>query len=235
MVEFNGIEINQVAPVNVLDVVISAAPVNVATLDVPLLVGSKFVRRKIGTRTVTVTFVLMEEDEEARRRYLADIVEWATSDQEQVLKSTPDANGHLMAVCSQYPEQSSKQYWEVLTLAFTASDPRYIENNEHTESASGEISVTKKQAPLFRIEQTISSAISDATWRLGSEFVKLSGQVSPGKLVIDFDRESVTLNGESVAEKVTIDSTFFKLSQGKNKIVCENGAGGSAYWRERWI
>lgn len=235
MVEFNGIEINEVAPVNVLDVVISAAPVNVAMLDVPLAVGSKFVRRKIGTRTVTVTFVLMEEDEEARRGYIADIVDWATSDREQVLKSTPDANGHLMAVCSQYPEQSSKQYWEVLTLEFTASDPRYVENNEHTASATSKITVQKKQSPLFRIEQNISSAISSPTWRLGSEFVKLEGQVSPGNLVIDFERESVTLNGESIAEKVTIDSTFFKLVKGENQIACENGAGGAVHWRERWI
>lgn len=235
MFEFDGVEMNEVAPVNVLDVIVSSPPVNVTTLDIPLRAGAKFVRSKIGMRMVTVPFLLMEDDEEKRRTHIADIIEWATTEHECALLSTPESEGYLMAVCSQYPNQSSRDFWEVLTIVFTASEPRYTACAENINPAGSYMFVTHKEPPQLTIKQTIDVSITDPVWRLGSEYVKISGAVTPGELVIDFDKESVTLNGQSISEQVTIDSTFFSLKKGANLIECENGAGGVAHWRERWI
>lgn len=235
MVEFNGVEINEVAPVNVLDVIVSSPDINLTMLDVPLRAGSQFVRKKIGTRTVTVPFLLMEQDAEKRRRHIENIIAWAGTEQECMLKSTPEPEGFLMAVCSEFPKQSSRDFWEVLTLVFTAADPHYTSCAESVIPASGYFFVGRDRPPRLIIKQTIESEITDATWKFGEKHVRLSGVLMPGELVIDFDRELVTLNGESIAEKVTLDSTFFELKKGANLIECENGAGGTAHLRERWI
>lgn len=235
MFEFNGVEINEVAPVNVLDVIVSSPPVNVTTLDIPLRAGSQFVRSKIGTRMVTVPFLLMEDDEEKRRRHIVNIIEWATTEQECRLISTPEPEGYLMAACSQYPNQSSRDFWEVLTLVFTSSDPRYTACAENINSAGSYMFVDHKIPPKLTIRQMIDNTINNPAWRLGTEYVKISGSVTPGELVIDFEKESVMLNGQSISEQVTIDSTFFSLKKGANLIECENGAGGVAYWSERWV
>lgn len=235
MVEFDGVELCDVAPVRVMDVFVSSPSVEVTALDVPLRAGAHFVRRKLGMRTVTATFVLLEPDEEKRRRYLADIVAWASSERECRLRSTPELEGYLMAVCSQYPDQSSREFWEVLTLVFTAVDPRYTGCAENVCPVSGRICVTRHEQPALVIRQTVDRPLSSPAWRLGDDCVRLSGQVLPGELTIDFDCQSVMLNGDSIAGQVTIESTFFSLQRGANQIICENGAGGVAYWRERWI
>ena len=60
MVEFDGVQIESIAPVKLDDVFISAPSLQLTTQSVPLMDGVRFVRSKRGTRTVTVPFAVME-------------------------------------------------------------------------------------------------------------------------------------------------------------------------------
>lgn len=234
MVEFDGVELNDIAPVNVLDVIVSAPPVELVTQNIPLMDGARFVRRKRGMRTVTVPFVLMEQDEEVRRGHITDIISWASKGELCKLRGTPEPCGHLMAVCTQYPDQKSREFWEVLSLVFTALDPRYIGCAEYAQDIAEPVYISREDEPMVRIEQQVESTLTNPTWKLNDAYIKLTS-VSPGVLVIDLDRQTATLNGESLGENVTLDSTFFQLQRGENQIECSNGAGGVVRFRERWV
>ena len=234
MVEFDGVELNDVAPVNVIDVIVSAPSVELVTQNIPLMDGAHFVRSKRGMRMVTVTFVLMEQDEEVRRGHIAKICAWASKKQLCTLRGTPEPCGHLRAICTQYPDQKSREFWDVLTLVFTAPDPRYIGCAEYVQDIADPVYIEREDDPAARIEQTVDATLTNPTWRLGDAYIKLTS-VTPGALVIDLDRQSVTLNGESLGENVTLDSTFFQLQKGANQIECSNGAGGVVRFRERWV
>lgn len=234
MVEFDGVQIESVAPVKLDDVFISAPSVELTTQSVPLMDGVRFVRSKRGTRTVTVPFAVMEDNEEIRRNHIKAVTEWATSKGLCTLRTSQEKNGYLLAVCSQLPDESSKKFWDIMTLAFVAVDPCYIENTEHSQNVTAAVNLTGKEAPMIRIEQTVSSVLTNPTWRCGETHITLS-RVTAGRLIIDLYSQTITLNGESIMEQMTIDSDFFEMSKENNKIICTNGAGGVLYWRKRWV
>lgn len=235
MVEYNGVTLESVAPVRIIDIALSPPAMTVAAQGHVLTDGARFIRRKRGERTVTITFALLTEDYATRRAQLAAITAWASSPVSAPLCIATEPGGYLQAVCTTYPSQSARQFWEVLTLAFTAYDPRFIDCAEYTLPASRPVIVAHNEPPAMRIEQDVSTPISNPSWALGAHKLQLSGSVGVGRLVIDFERQTITLNGQSIMNQLTIDSRFFIMKQGANAITCTGGAGGILYWRERWI
>ena len=60
-------------------------------------------------------------------------------------------------------------------------------------------------------------------WLLKNEFVELGRTTtSSDVLVIDMRERIITLNGVSIASSRTMDSTWWKLAPGENKIVLES-------------
>lgn len=235
MVEYNGVTLESVAPVRIIDIVLSPPAVTVTAQSHALTDGARFVRCKRGERTVTITFALLTEDYAARRAQLAAITAWASSSALAPLSIITEPGGYLQAICTAYPAQSGRQFWEVLTLTFTAYDPRFIGCVEYTLPVLRPVIVAHNEPPLMRIEQDITTSISSPSWALEDSKLQLSGAVGVGRLVIDFERQTITLNGQSIMNQFTIDSRFFVLKQGANTVICTGGAGGTLYWRERWI
>ncbi len=235
MVEFNGIELCDIAPARVVDIAVGSPEVQVTSQSQPLLDGTRFIRRVRGARPVAVSFVLMEEDPLLRRRLLEDITAWLSAAEPRPLRHTPEEDGFLMAVCTQYPDQSSRQYWEVLTLAFTAFDPAYTGCSPMIQPVTAPAMVIHGEPPRMTITQDIAAPLTDPRWTLGTAFLHLRGTVGVGRLIIDFHRQTIELSGQSILDQLTIDSAFFALSRGANRITVEGGAGGTLTWRERWI
>lgn len=235
MVEFNGVDMSDVAPVLLLDIAVASPAVQATTQSRPLSDGTSFVRRTRGERTVAVSFVLMEQHAEKRRNALAALTAWLASPHPLPLRTTPEENGYLLAVCTRYPDQSSRQYWEALEIVFTAFDPAYRSLAENVQPVDSPVMVARSEPPLMRIEQRIDQPLTAPRWTLGSAHLELTGTVGVGQLIIDFDQQTILLNGQSALRQLTIDSVFFTLNQGANRIVCTGGAGGTLYWRERWI
>ena len=140
-----------------------------------------------------------------------------------------------MALCTAYPVQSSREYWEILQIQFTAYDPAFLALDEYRQPVTLPVTVMKDEPPAMRIEQHVASPLTSPSWMLGTQTITLAGTVGVGDLVIDFNRQTVTLNGVSIMDQMTIDSRFFMLQRGANQIVTSNGAGGMLCWRERWL
>lgn len=235
MVEFNGVALEDVTPARVVDIAVASPEVQVTSQSQPLLDGARFIRRVRGVRTVAVSFVLMEEDPLRRRRQLEALIAWLSPAEPVPLRHTPEEKGHLMAVCTQYPDASSRQFWEVLTMVFTAFDPAYISCSPAIQPVTAPAMVVHGEPPRMRIEQDIAAPLASPRWTLGAEHLHLQGPVGVGKLVIDFDRQTVELSGQSILNQLTMDSRFFTLRRGANRITVEGGAGGTLTWWERWI
>ena len=235
MVEYNGVTLESVAPVRIIDIALGSPAVAITAQSHALADGARFLRRKRGERTVTITFVLLTDDYAARRTQLAAITAWASSSVPAPLCIATEPGGYLQAVCTTYPSQSSRQFWEVLTLAFTACDPRFVGCAEYTLPVSRPVIVVHNEPPMMHIEQDVSASISNPSWALGAHKLQLSGSVGVGRLVIDFERQTITLNDQSIMNQLTIVSRFFMMKQGANAIACTGGAGGILYWGEWWI
>ena len=67
------------------------------------------------------------------------------------------------------------------------------------------------------------------------EYVEIAGQSFAGgnQLIIDCDNELVTLNGNNIMKKVTIQSDFFALKPGKNVITSTRA--GTIEFDEVWL
>ncbi|NCC69430.1 MAG: hypothetical protein EOM14_14810, partial [Clostridia bacterium] len=96
MVKFNDISLEDIAPVEILNITVSKPELIITRIEKPTGNGSRFVRRQYGPRYVTIDFVLPVEDAEERAAYMSAIMEWADSDEPAALKLQKHA-GYLMA------------------------------------------------------------------------------------------------------------------------------------------
>lgn len=235
MVEFNGAAFEDISPkIKVIDVVVGAPNINTVSIVPAIADGERFARRNYGSRNVVIQFVVMEADETERTKILSEIEEWAYSKQEQKLIVPQDEDGYLMAICSQIPDDDAREFWNVLTLTFKAHNP-YFRAHEESSAVLGDPFIVKRAAGAdWRIEQNISELVELPSWEFGDKQISFS-YIAAGNLVLDKETQTALLDGESILPSMLFGSRFFELSHGENVIEVQNGAGGTIYWRERWI
>lgn len=237
MVKFNGISLTDVAPVEILNITVSKPELIITRIEKPTGNGSRFVRRQYGPRYVTVEFVLPVEDAEERADYMNAIMEWADGEEPAALKLQKHA-GYLMANLYEASEKTDRDWAEPLSIVFECGNPEYNADNEDAVDCGVSFQVQKNIAPAWRIEAVYASTQTSPSWTMDGATIALSGSIAAGTLIIDGETKSITLDGESVMDQLTIASRFFEDADGKSlltKGAHEITGGGAFYWRERWI
>ena len=108
MIIFNGVDLEEIAPVKIDDIRVTPIQTNpVARQRVGF--GQDFVRMTGGNRTITVTFALLNQNREERFEYLQKIVEWARPFEECTLSLPMYPGKHFDCRCTGYPEPSYRQ------------------------------------------------------------------------------------------------------------------------------
>ena len=82
MIIYDGVSIESVADVKIEDVRVSPIQFDEVTHPRAIRGGSDFVRSRAGTRTVAVTFALLDDDQINRQKKLDAISMWAKNDKE---------------------------------------------------------------------------------------------------------------------------------------------------------
>lgn len=232
MIVFNGTALEQVAPVKVVDILVSPIQMTVQARQRPVTWGADFVRMGGGSRTVSIEFALLTDDRETRQNQLAAITRWARSDKPGRLQIPNRRGMYLEAICTSLPEPSLRQWWESkLRLVFTTYDNPYWTSISEKSVSCGTAFVALGDAPpLMRIERTLSSAVtSTQTYSNGSETMKFSA-ISSGNLVIDLNRQTAAVGTSSIMSNYTFDSSFIIPKTGSQTIT----GTGTVKWRERW-
>lgn len=231
MIIFNGVDLEDIAPVKFDDILIS--PMNVQPVSRQNVgIGSTFVRMTEGTRTITVKFALLVDDKAERFELLEAIKEWANPWKQCPLILPMREDRHFDCICTGYPEPSYRQWWESkLRLVFTTfENPYWTSNDEIRAQTNQQFSIGGTAPPLIRIERTLSSKAANQTYASGGRSMFFS-QIPAGSMVIDLNKQTAAVGGTSIMKYFGKTSKFIQPTTGNITIT----GTGSIVYRERWV
>ena len=232
MIVFDGISLNSIAGIKVKDVQVSPIQYDEVTRPRAIRGGSDFVRSRAGTRTVVITFALIEENDINRQAALLAISQWAKNDKEYRLDLPGHPEHYLMAICTDKPEPSLRQWWESkLRLVFTCYNNPYWNAKDEKSVACGTAAYIFGDAPpLMRIERTVSgSAASNQTYSLDGRSMTFSS-IPVGNMVIDLDNQTASVGNTDIMQYYNVNSRFIVPRTGSVNIT----GTGTVKYRERW-
>lgn len=230
MIYFRNTPLESVAPVKVEDIRVSPIARSPVVRDRPILGGADFVRIKEGTRTVTITFGLLEQNNDLRQKNIDAITRWALSDQPAPMQLPYNQNRMLDVICTGLPEPSTRQWWESrLYLTFTAYDPYFYDPTEKSAACGTAFLVLGDAPPLMRITRTLADAATDQAYSDGTDTMTFS-TVPAGNLMIDLNRQTAAVGTTSIMQYFGLTSSFILPRVGSMTIT----GTGTVKWRERW-
>ena len=231
MIVFDGISLNSVANVKIEDIRISPVKLNPVARPRAIRGGSDFVRMRDGERTVTITFAVQDMNKVTRQAALTNISQWAKSDKEYKLELPTEPNKYLMCVCTAKPEPSTRQWWESkLRLVFTCfDDPYWISKGQKIVSCGTPFTVLGDAPPLMTIQRNWFASAYDISYTLDNNTISLS-QVVSGNMVIDLNRQTIAIAGNSVMQYYNPTGRFLIPKTGTQTI----SGTGTVLYRERW-
>ena len=231
MIVYDGVDINSVAGVKIEDIRISPIDYDPVTRPRAIRAGSDFVRNRAGTRTVAITFALLNQDRISRQAALLALSQWAKTDKEYRLDLPGHPDLYLMCVCTSKPEPSMRQWWESkLRIVFTCYDNPYWNSTYEKAVACGTQFLSMGDAPpLMRIERTLGSDASNQSYALDGNTMSFS-TIPAGNMVIDLDRQTAVVGTTSIMQYYNINSKFLIPRTGTQTIT----GTGTVKFRERW-
>lgn len=231
---FNEKDIEEVSSgIRILDVIVGAPAIEIETIKPAAADGVIFTRQKYGTRPVDVLFAVVEENPIRRRNIFDALAVWSHSREEKKI-TIQNYAGFLMGICSSFPPVSIRNYGEILTISFRCSNPFFDTVSWNAVPYGTPFINTGFPSMSWKIKQTITDTLTNPTWDFGNEQIAFS-VLTPGELEIDGQKQTATLNGNSVLPALLLGSRFFTIQPGQNTLDVQNGAGGTFYWRKRWI
>lgn len=231
MIVFNGVALEQVAPVKVVDILVSPIQMTAVARQRPVTWGADFVRMSGGSRTVSIEFALLTDNRDVRQTQIQEITRWARSETPGKLEIPNRRGVYLEAICTALPEPSLRQWWESkLRIVFTTYDNPYFTSSTERSVACGTPFIALGDAPpLMRIERTLSSAASNQTYGNGSESMTFS-TIPSGDMVIDLNRQTAAVGTTNIMQYYAFGSSFLIPRAGTQTIT----GTGTVKWRERW-
>lgn len=236
MIIFDGVSLDSVAKAMIEDVRVNPIEYDEVTRPRAIRGGSDFVRSRAGTRTVAITFALLDMDKVNRQKTLMSISQWAKNDKEYKLELPGHPEHYLMAVCTGKPEPSLRQWWESkLRLTFTCyENPYWNAKGEKSVNCGTNFVVLGDAPPLMRIERTVTgSATSNQSYSFNGRTISFS-TIPVGNAVIDLSNQTATSTSGSTVTNLmqyyNVNSRFIIPQTGTMKIT----GTGTIKYRERW-
>lgn len=232
MIVFDGVSLNSIAGIKVKDIHVSPIQYDEITRPRAIQGGSVFVRSRAGTRTVQITFALLDEDKVSRQASLMALSQWAKNDKEYRLELPNHPEFYLMAICTDKPSPSLREWWESkLRLVFTCyENPYWNARWEKSVACGSQFMVMGDAPPLMRIERTVSgSAASNQSYGLDGRTITFS-TIPVGDMVIDLNGQTAAVGNNSIMQYYNVNSQFLIPRVGTQTIT----GTGTVKYRERW-
>lgn len=238
MITLNGVALSTAVPqTRIVDIVISPPQLEVTAPPKTLLAGSRYARRRYGTRDVTLILDLSINDATMRETARNALLAWCDHDAPVWLQIETIPGRHLVVVCTSLPDFSVAQWWLAdLQIRFTALDPYFTDDTAHAGAVDTPFTVGGNGPGIVSIHQELSTALTDPRWvfDMGS-VIQLSGEITGEFLDIDMDARRVDVDGTPIMSAVSLVSRFFTVLPGEHTIAGDNGAAGDIAWYERWL
>ena len=236
MVTFDGVTLSEILPqVEFVDISIGSPSIETVTRDMPGRPGSFYVRNRYGMRNIVLTLSLELPDELFRSAARNTLFAWCSKTEPKWLQLEQVPGRHLIAVCTSLPDFSVRDWWEDIQITFTAIDPFFIDDTEKSANVGEPLTITGDTNALAVIRQTQIESAPNPKWIMDAgAFLQLDTLIN-GDIVIDFDAGYIENDGTPVLSQLTLDSRFFIFPPGVHTLSGDGGAGGTVYWRERWL
>lgn len=231
MIIYDGIALESVAGVMIDDINVSAIQYDTVTSQNAVIPGSVLVRNRAGTRKISITFAILNDDMSSRQAALMAVSAWAKSDREYMLQLPGHPDQYLMAVCTSKPNPSLRQWWETLTLVFTCFDnPFWTDLIEKSIACGTAFNVLGDAPPLMRIERTVSgSAASNQSYALDGRTMTFS-TIPVGNMTIDLNKQIAYVGSTDIMQYYNVNSKFIIPRTGSQTIT----GTGTVKYRERY-
>ena len=232
MIVFDGISLNSIAGVKIKDVQVFPIEYDEVTRPRAIRAGSDFVRSRAGTRKVQITFGLLNDNMIDRQASLLAISQWAKNDKEYRLELPGHPDHYLMAICTDKPEPSLRQWWEAkLKLVFTCYENPFWNSKVEKSVACGTWFTALGDAPpLTRVERTVSgSAVTSQSYAMDGRTMIFS-TIPVGNMVIDLDNQTAYVDSTDIMQYYNVNSKFLIPRTGRQRII----GTGTVIYRERW-
>lgn len=231
MILFDGVDMNSVADVKIEDIRVSSVQIKDTVRERPISAGSQFVRAKYGTRTVTVTFALLNDNRISRHAALMAINAWAKSDKEYKIELPQSPDFYLVGTCTAKPDPSVRQWWESkLRLVFTCfENPFWTSKVEKSVACGTAYFVQGNAEPLMRIIKTREADASDVQYALNGRTIRFT-TVPAGDMEIDVNHQTAKVGTASIMGNYNIVSHWIIPAVGLQTVTGD----GTVKYRERW-
>lgn len=232
MIIYDGIALEDVAPVKIEDVRVSSIPISATARQRPVTWGADFVRITGGSRTVTITFGLLTMDTDERAAELSRITAWARKTEPKKLRLPWRTGKYLECICTTLPDPSARQWWESkLRIVFTTYDNPYWTADDAKTASCGStpFAVMGDAPPLMQITRTLTDAATNQAYVGGGRTMTFSN-IPAGNLVIDLNKQTAAVSGTSIMSNYAFGSRFIRPQTGAQTIT----GTGTVVWRERW-
>lgn len=231
MIIFNGVDLEDIAPVKIDDIRVSPIQTN-PTVRQRVGFGQDFVRMTGANRTITITFALLIQDRDERYAYLEAIKEWARPYEEHALQLPMYTKKHFDVRCTGYPEPSYRQWWEAkLRLVFTTFENPYLTSDDEIRAnCNVPFSIGGNAPPLIQITRNLAARVANQTYAANGQSMVFS-QIPAGNLLIDLNKQTAEVSGVSIMQFFSPTSKFIKPVTGNITIT----GNGTITYRERWV
>ena len=230
MILFDSVDINSVAGVKIEDIKVSGVKFSPVTRQRAIAAGADFVRNRAAGRIVTVIFAVLKQDRNARQAAISAINGWAKSDKEYKLEIIGHPGRYLMAVCTEKPDPSTRQWWEAkLKLVFSCFDDPYWIGTQKSAACGTSFTVLGDAPPIMRIERTLSSAASNQSYAMDGRTMTFS-TIPAGDMIIDLNRQTAAVGTTSIMQYFNVNSKFIQPRTGSMTIT----GTGTVKYRERF-
>lgn len=233
MIIFNGVDLTETLPVKIDDIMVSPIQLNPVARQRPIQFGAEFIRMSGGTRTVTVTFALLDIDIQEREQFIQNLRDWANIGKECVLELPEFENRHLECAVTSLPDHSYRKWWEnKLKIVFTCFNNPYWTSNELIETPCGTtFSVGGSAPPLMTIENKRTTQATNKSYSNGTDSMTFT-TVPAGSMVIDLNRQTAAIGKTSFMKYYNPLSTWIVPKVGANQKITGDG---TVKYRERWV
>ena len=233
MILFDNVDINSVARVKIEDIKISGIQFSQTARQRAVAAGADFVRNRAASRTVTVTFAVLQQDRNARQAAISAINAWAKSDKEYKLQIVGHPGRYLMAVCTEKPSVSTRQWWDArMKLVFSCiSDPYWLDESEKSVACGTAFTVLGDAPPVMRIERSPSAAVYNQSYAMDGRTMTFS-TIPAGDLVIDLEpsKQTAKVGTTSIMQYYNVNSKWIIPRTGAQTVT----GTGTVKYRERY-
>lgn len=200
-------------------------------------VGETFIKQNMGPRQFVIDFEIIANTLEKRQKVvdlLAPLL-YVSEPKKLVI----DKKRTYYAVVDGSTDIEEMRYDGAISLTFIAHDPIAYGKKIKSKIKNGEVKYNNAGNFKSKGQLNIKASSSKVTVRLSDgdeyDYISISNLKSGDNIVINMDKQSVTVNGNNRMYDVDPMGDFFSFPSGQFKLKFSGVSSGELSYYERWI